>query len=336
MDHASFVETICSGLLLHESSDIRISALATLIHSSSSTRPFTAKMFVLLRRNLPFFYTEHDPKIRGEFISLMKYLCSRLQASVTKMLRSQAKHDKFSTPVGMAVDRVHEDSEEDCSEILESHLSFIEWHLEMVITRLRVTASYQPHITGLKVLQHIKNFDLEHRISVGCPSSPSLRAQARSTTSVILRLLLDLVMDPFDDVRDTAAAVLKGMISSGSVVTNTDFVEDKRSIPKRADLRLDMKLHTNLFDQTISKAEAMVNRTGRADYADGLGRLCELKCDYLVKEAGSNKTEDKSVSAVLELVESLEDRVESLKNNIRVPNFGIPLHGLLIALRYVD
>lgn len=336
MDHASFVETLCSGLLLHESSNIRIAALATLIHSSSSTRPCTAKTFVLLRRNLPFFYAEHDPKIRAEFISLMKYLCSRLQASVTKMLRSQAMHDKSSTPVGMAVDKVHEDYEEDCSEILESHLSFIEWHLEMVITKLRATASYQPHIMALKVLQHTKNFGLEHRISAGCPSSPSLRVQARSIAPIILRLLLDLTMDPFDDVRDTAAAILKGMISSGSVVTKTEFDEDKRSIPTEADLRLGMMLHTDLFDQTISNAEVMVNRTGRADYADGLGRLYELKCDYLVKEASSNKAEDKSVSAVLELVESLESRVESMKNSIHVPSSGVPLHGLLVALRYVE
>ena len=142
-------------------------------------------------------------------------------------------------------------------------------------------------------------------------------------------------MDPFDDVRNTAATILKGRMPSASVCTTNGSSTQHGDSPKEADFLDETRLDTKTLDQAIINAQSLVNRTGRADYADGFARLCELKCDYLIREASPSEVGDRLAGTVTKHLKALESCIEGLEGSVYNSSTGLPLHGLLIALRCV-
>ena len=89
----------------------------------------------------------------------------------------------------------------------------------------------------------------------------------------------------------------------------------------------------NCLSMALSRVEEMTYRTGRADYADAVGRTYELMYDhYLIAEDLTLRR--KGIVFILEhLISALEHDIKIAQENLRLATSTAPLHGRLIALR---
>ncbi|KAK3700566.1 hypothetical protein LTR37_015894 [Vermiconidia calcicola] len=293
----------CISLMLRQRSrDTRMTGLSLLITSHAATKPFPPKIFKSLQRYLYVFFGDSDANFRSEVFSLMQKLMDRLRA-VTAVLRRQAN------------------THEAAAQTLHSHYSFLEWLLRFLSWELRPTASYQRHISALKALLIVARSGLDKVISSEHLSKAALAEtkwplHISIMTSGLRRLLLDLLVDPFDDVRQTSAAILALYAALGDVDERQHAHESLRAV--------------------IDSAEVRMLATGRADQADGVAHMYAL----LFRE-GQNLSEASSGGrpsqqpVLLSLVESLERNLEIAKSSLPTAANRYPMHGLLASLRYV-
>ncbi len=125
----------------------------------------------------------------------------------------------------------------------------------------------------------------------------------------LIRLLIDLTMNSFDDVRSLAASLLKCV-----------------------------ELRPNLLLRTIDRGEKVMCRTGRADHADGYGRLMDVALSTCPKDSCqapfSSPVLIRSQVSVGSLLSTLEADITTATIDLRCAVASAPIHGRLIALRY--
>lgn len=121
------------------------------------------------------------------------------------------------------------------------------------------------------------------------------------------------MMDPFEDVRATAASLL-----------------------------LSYSPDLELLLIALENAEKLMRASGRADHADGYGRLVELY--YVLEAAAADKktvdgATDSDTGALLyrhntfKLIDEINDLIEIASNSLENAVADAPLHGKVIALR---
>ena len=205
---------------------------------------------------------------------------------------------------------------------IEHHASFLRWYMSFLAKELQPTASYQRHITALEILR------LALREFTGRCSSTSLGLVALdefvdrvgvSHTEGLSRLLLDLIMDPFDDVRSLASSILLFILGGAQQrqveMSTANAVNDLTAVK------------TSLI---ISRAEKAMRATCRADHADGLARLNLLTWQL----AAATESWYETQNALLEVLTSgLEVDLEKAHSSLRFAVASAPLHGRIIALR---
>ena len=131
-----------------------------------------------------------------------------------------------------------------------------------------------------------------------------------------MRALLDLTMDPFADVRANAATMLKDFPHD---MLDHVFVSSHSSIVREGSV--------------LDRAERMMQRSGRADYADGVGRLYDMLYGSCIFRR-SRSTDNLEPSRVItHLLGTLESDISMAKQNLAVAVASAPIHGRLIALR---
>lgn len=101
----------------------------------------------------------------------------------------------------------------------------------------------------------------------------------------------------------------------------------------------DMDVGDKLFGRSViaialKRADGSMRRTGRADHADGVGRVYELQY-YYCQSCGDQDTQYQERNAILNcLMLRLESDIKVAKNNLQKAVSTAPLHGYLIGLRY--
>ncbi|KAK3676280.1 hypothetical protein LTR78_004031 [Recurvomyces mirabilis] len=273
-----------SKLLHCNSSAARLTGLSLLTTSPAVTRPLLSTAVDAIKHSLIHFLTDTDADVRSELFSIFQRLIDRIRA-VTAVLARQA--------------------DETQSGILQHHKDFLAWLLTTLHWELRPTASYQTHISALRCLMILAKSGLDESVP--------LMSWSRSATgdtkwpfrmSVLdksLRsLLLDLTLDPFDDVRQCAAMLLGlGPTSDTCIMIETQ--------------------------EALAKAEAVMLLTGRADQADGVAHLRNL----LYKQ--SSQTD----AVLLQLVDRLVQMLDIAKADLSQAVDRYPVHGLLTSVRYI-
>lgn len=188
----------------------------------------------------------------------------------------------------------------------------MEWYLSFLIGELIPTASYQRHITSLKALSIYLDAGCKakHRNVDISEFSPS-----KTFEPATVRLLLDMLLDPFEDVRGLAAAILKMAPSDTYVLgSKVDVAAKHNSNASAIDL-----------EQFLSRAEDASKRTGRADLADGVARIHELRY---------NVADNVEKCSMLErLVSDLERSVLIAEGNLATAVLDAPIHGRFASLR---
>ena len=332
-------EALACNYIKHVSASVRLSALSLLISSSVTSKPFTQSVLETLRVCLPYFHVEVNAKARNEYIALMRKLCVRLERAIMSFLRAEHTSVKFgfeesSTFQTQSVTN-NAATWKPRKQLLESHLGFRKRYLLFLIHELRPTASYQSHITALKILHPLFEGDSARRATLSRGNYGHLNASDGTLPrNLCHRALYDLLLNPFDDVRQWAAWVLELCIQRdlaafgsplvGTLIDKTDVVDEKGEIIADGPT----------IDTELYMAEKKAEQTGRADHADGVGRLYELL--YSTNRVIVEPTErHNSSSAIVDrLISNTEEEVIIATDNLLHAIGNASLHGHLIALRY--
>ena len=345
------LENLGTSLLENSSSSVRIAALSLLASSSTSTRPFSPRVLRRVQQCIPYFHVEVNAKSRNEFIALMKKLCMRLQGATLALLRRGRDSDNsvreqvsVAAPCIASFDGKGPVSSGNVVEqvlneellVLEAHLAFRKWYMMFLLQELRPTATYQSHFTALKILE----FLTEQTITLRKTSSRSHNSYFSAldehlSRGLFFRPLTELLLDPFDDVRQSANRVFDLYLSTKSLLRETE--EQKVLVDRRAKYQTDYEddyrkaNHSIILD--LKKAENRARITGRADHADGLGRLYNLL--FTTSGAIAKPAEwHQNHSLILDyVISTLEKEVDVARNDLLSAVSNMPLHGHLIAMR---
>ncbi|KAI9670060.1 MAG: hypothetical protein M1817_004540 [Caeruleum heppii] len=164
------------------------------------------------------------------------------------------------------------------------------------------------------------------------------------------RALLDLLLDPFDDVRDEAAAILhcafpgaEHIPSSNPTIEVPDDLQAKEHGLSTAfdDIR-PPEICPIGYETFLSRATQLVEKTGRADHADGLARGFELYWDSLVRDidrsgpCGNLEKDTLAVTNLLrQIVSNLEHQADIARTDLLQAVSNTSIHGVLASLRYL-
>jgi len=315
------------NLLEHFSPAVRISAFSLLVSSSISSRLFSGETVSCLQRCIPFFHVEASAKARNQFIASMKKLCVRLRGTIMSLIRDHQGSFRASLdqtddhpPEGPSSNdqKVH-----DLSREIQRHVSFQSWYIRFLVHELRPTASYQSHITALRILHSLLEGNLLHQTKPSKANEQYIEStDEQLPSSLLLRPLLDLLLDPFDDVRQVANMIIKSQLSLRQIPPlpkpNGEARVEAQSFAKDGDVYN----FRGVLQGALKRAESKAAETGRADHADGVGRIDDLLY-------GS----DNAISILDRLLYQLEEEIKVARNDLLLAVSSAPLHGHLIALR---
>ncbi|GAB7360221.1 hypothetical protein MBLNU230_g7981t1 [Neophaeotheca triangularis] len=277
---------------------MRLGAFSLIINDRSVTAPFSTAALTLIKKCLPSFHADTDPWFRGEVFGLFQRLVDRTRAATAVLSRDRSK---------------------DCSpRQLQAHQDFVRWCLRFLQWELRPTASYQRHICALRCFVILVRSGLDPRVPT---SALSRTAQSGTRWAIdhpllddgLERLLLDLLLDPFDDVRQSAASVLR-LYTQGTYTAS----------------------HSDPLTTALQRAEAAMLASGRADQADGVAHMYALASLRDTPEVSSVDDEASIAdNKLLPLIGRLEGMLKTAKGSLAAAVGKYPLHGMLTSVRYV-
>jgi hypothetical protein len=311
----SIPDAMLAQVVENATDSVRLSGLALLISSSSVTRPFTPRALRCLHLNLTHLFMETDVHMRGEVLVCIQRLVDRIKAAMGLLRRVAGKiangnvHQKSGSQ--------HETTIALPGSVLEEHRKFLRSFLSFVKSQLHPAAAYQRHVTGLRSLIIVAKSGLDERVA---QFRLSKQAQVKEAARwpfhepifepALTRMLQDLLMDPFEDVRSFAASLL---------VMQADIAGASSGA---------------IYSKFMERAECIMLSSGRADHADGVSRANAIVFEAADHLASSNDLKLSKESQMESLVSKLENGVLLAKNNIPLAVGKFPLHGVLASLRY--
>lgn len=193
---------------------------------------------------------------------------------------------------------------------LDDHTRFLRWYILFLRDELIPTASYQRHVGSLKALSNILRME----------EDPSKQWETLEDQELFFdlfdaswaRALYDLIMDPFEDVRELAAAALRVMLSQ----------------PKFRCFKLGTVSSLDELQDLERRCDAQARRTARADDSDGAARAAQV----VYKAHGSTAERFALLSGFLD---HLESRLDIAEKDLGRAVLDAPVHGKFAALRYV-
>jgi hypothetical protein len=303
--------------LLEDASDpIRLSGLSLMITSVSVTKPFTSFALRCFKRNLSHLFMETDVYVRGEILVYIQRIVDRIKAATGPLNRSAAKLKQ-----GQALRPNLFRSRAGCNQYekaLSEHHEFLRSLLKLARAQLHPAAAYQRHIAGLRNLTILAKSGLDSRLPL---DQLSKQAQAKEAAKwpfhesifdpALTRILQDLLMDPFEDVRSFASALL---------IMQASILEPENGVA---------------YSKFTKRAEIMMLASGRADHADGVSRGSAIVFEAADRLEYSNGHRISREALVESLLGRLEQRIRLAQNSMSKAVAQYPLHGNLASLRFV-
>ncbi|KAI2469215.1 putative death-receptor fusion protein-domain-containing protein [Annulohypoxylon bovei var. microspora] len=317
---------ILESVLCHDSFEARSSAVSILIASSSTTKPYTAEALELLKKHLPSFHEDSDPKMRYDVLGHSRNMIKRIQSTVESLRREVERTSKKINKIGLSkvspkvfteakdnqLQKHQEDTIVELCATLRRHEAFVSWYVGFLKDELSPTTSYQRHITALKAIVFI----IQPTIPQGSNADISSELRSLLVDTTWFRSVLDLIMDPFDDVRETAASLVMSL-----------WPESRDSRLREQIGRLG-RTPIEELRSFCCKADELARRTARADHSDGAARSSELLCRW------STNTEEK-ISIPFEVLSKLEAKLSAAENDLATAVLQAPVHGSFASLRYI-
>ncbi|KAF2002414.1 HEAT repeat protein-like protein [Amniculicola lignicola CBS 123094] len=313
--------------IFHPETEIRLAGLFLLVHSTAVTKPITCGVLESIRRNLPHLHTDTDANSRQELLAQTSRLLDRMRGSSSSIVKSTGKQNvsdgvRLQFPHAQVMKRYNGSSSTHPETQLIVTLGFIDWYIKFLEWELRPSASYQRRTTALRAMVILLRSGLDHGIRDAFLSKQG-QGQLRwahgmkLATPKLLRLLFDLLLDPFEDIRSASAVALALCIES---------LDEKKK------LRI-----SQTFPNFLGRAEVTMLQTGRADQADGVARSYALLFtkDRNTRSELSVESRPKGIETVNRLVNQLESTISLANKNLPQAVNGRPVHGIIAALRYI-
>ncbi|KAF7567911.1 DUF2428 multi-domain protein [Pyrenophora tritici-repentis] len=306
--------------------EVRLAGMFLSVYSTSVTRAISGGVLQALKRNLVHLHTDTDANFRREVHGYTQKLFDRLRASTATLAKSKTKTSApgqvrlpFPRMGSSSKPTVIGRSQED--PLCES-LAFLVWYIRFLEWELRPTASYQSRITALRSLTIV----LRSGVDAGVPfASLSKSAQGQLNWAhgmqigrpKLVRSLLDLISDPFDDIRDEAVSVLQLCLVA---LPKDDRGSVMSTIPR-----------------FVSRAEHTMLQTGRADQADGVARAYGMIFNLASNDAVevANGPFSSKLGLFEHLKKQLKDTLAVAHSDLSQAVDGRPVHGTFAALRYM-
>ncbi|KAF2714647.1 HEAT repeat protein-like protein [Pleomassaria siparia CBS 279.74] len=315
--------------LSHPEPEVRLAGLFFSIYSTNVTRPITTGIFRSLKRNLIHLHTDTDANFRREVLGYTQKLFDRLRGSMSALARLEPKgsifgHDQIS--ISMAHSRLAKHRRiHSTQEPLRDALDFLVWYIRFLEWELRSTSSYQRRVTALRAITVVLKSGLDPRVPRHCLSRSARgeihwRFGFQICNARLVRTLLDMMLDPFDDIRSASASILELSFDSFGA-------DEKTSI-------------LTTLPQFLRRAESAMLRTGRADHADGLARGYSLLFSQCGDFSANLQIPDienytTRIGVVTGLVDQVEDTIRVAQSDMALAVDGRPVHGAFAALRYI-
>ncbi|KAL8937107.1 MAG: hypothetical protein Q9211_003859 [Gyalolechia sp. 1 TL-2023] len=334
--------------LLHRNMEVgsyKSIAFSLVINSSSSKDFLTENALRSIRCALPSYHAEVNPKFRQENVVMIKRLISRLATSLksSNVLSTALSAPRPSSLVGPPSPTATATSR------LEGHCygrqqDFLAWYFGFLNQELSPTASYQRHVVSLQILEYFLSSipNIPHWTETNSNGHKHEDPRCGFDDELLVSLL-DLATDPFDDVRDLATSILGNYskaVWSGAISNVCGKSVQAQTVPFLAQGRKDgtatpFSLHKATVAKASHRAMSNMQSTGRADHADGFGRLYNL-----VHGAGSASDRgsawNEGARLMLEdLMLKLEQCVAVARANLHLAVQAASLHGYLITTRYL-
>ncbi|CAI6334384.1 unnamed protein product [Periconia digitata] len=324
----SIPDSIFGGWLSHPEPEVRLAGLYLCVVSSAATRPVTGGVFSALKKNIIHLHADSDANFRRELLSYVQKLFDRLRGSTATLARQAAKTKTsgserlpFPKEATEASSSSHASQSQD--PLLDS-LRFITWYLRVLEWDLRLEASYQRRITAVRALIVVLKSGIDprvprHLLSKGAQSQLSWVHGLSIPNPTLFRSLLDLMLDPFDDIRDASVSALQLCLEA------SPDAERKAALAK--------------LPGFINRAEAMMLRTGRADQADGVARAYSLYFSSSSQITGNDSGLQSGLTtkfAILtHLNKQLKETLAIATENLSEAVNGRPVHGTFAAISYI-
>ncbi|KAJ5564383.1 hypothetical protein N7513_000625 [Penicillium frequentans] len=305
---------VIGNFLLHRDPTIRVAALSLLITAFSTSKPFTKAATSAILRGLPSMHADSDAFSRGEIMSLTRKFIIRLKSGI---LPEEGASATPKTKIGNGPTTSPE-SDSETKKFLSDYVDFIQ-------SDLCVTASYPRHITALKALKLLLESGLDGRTT---PNLIKSEVQTRWNIhlevfdSRLLRLLVDLLLDPFEEVRQTSLLIIN-LFPSDILIGGLS--DDAGPVGMR-------------LTDALTRAETLASKTSRADHADTVARLYHIFFSAAPSQAAIETTNDwwaTKYSVVDTILSRLEERLSSPKGLFNSAMQQAPLHGYMSGLRYI-
>lgn len=305
--------------------EVRLAGLFLSVYSTASTKPISGGVFKSLKRHLVHLHTDTDANFRKEVLSQIQRLFDRLKGSTAVLARSTTKksghnHDRIPISRYCAINGSRQ-----TGDALRESLEFILWYTHFLQSELRPTASYQQRVTALRSLSIVLKSGLDPNVPhkhLSKSAQGDMRwAHGLSLINYqLLRSLLDLVLDPFDDIRSFSAFILELCLDS--------IPTEQKSATLAA------------LPTFIHRAETLMLRTGRADQADGVARAYSLlftQCNENLPVSLSTESSGlwSKMAILRHLTAQLEQTIELARKDLSLAVNERPVHGTFAALRYV-
>ncbi|KAI1766390.1 putative death-receptor fusion protein-domain-containing protein [Hypoxylon sp. FL1150] len=308
---------ILENVLCHDSHEARSSAISILIASPSTTKPYTAEALGLLKQHLPSFHEDPDPKMRYDVLGHSRNMIKRIQNTIESLRKESErilkKMNKIASKEADGQAEKHQtDAVAEVNNTLRQHEDYVSWYVGFLKNELAPTASYQRHITALKAMMFVLKPALLPGNSVDSPSE--LRTLLVDKTW--FRSVLDLIMDPFDDVRETAASLIMSLspeCGDSELQKQVDGLEETLAGELRS---------------FCSKADELARRTARADHSDGAARSFELLCRWC-------KNAEDRMQIPFSVLSNLEAKLAAAEQDLANAVLQAPVHGSFASLRYI-
>ncbi|KAM6526770.1 hypothetical protein FSOLCH5_002855 [Fusarium solani] len=316
-------EKVLESVLAHPSHEVRSLALSLLVSSPSTTRPYSSTAFDLLRKHLATYFADSDAKFRNEVAGKVRDMFKRVRGAIFVLKKSipraaardqkgQPGQTKVSKPILYRTNLISlpEAQLVDC---LDYHQKFLYWYIGFLCSELTPTASYQRHAASLKAVLFILRMEGEATKTWETVDDQELFFDLFNGRW--LRALSDLVMDPFDDIRDHSATVLK-RIFSDERYRNFHLMATESKVNPAEELA-----------ELLRRSDELARQTARADHSDGVARVCQLLYRF-------SQDEQQRLDLLSKLVGGVQEKLTVAEKDLGRAVLDAPLHGDFASLCY--
>jgi Putative death-receptor fusion protein (DUF2428) len=301
---------------MHLSFNIRRRAYELLL---TFTTPIRSSTLQLISKHFTHLYGDADPGNRGEISSITRHMIHRLKVGSAFHAKALLKLETSGQ------------QREDHKIEYESHEVFLGGFLSFIQGELRPNCSFPRQISALRTLQLLAESGIDPSVptNIAWKSSHDLPRWPLKKSLCEPRMksaLLRLLLNPFEEIRNSATIVLKLILGNAITSNNQGFSILASNVSSALPIECQQdESNQDKISRVIGDANSLAALTNRADHADGVGRLLGLQYQF---------TTSRSL-LVRKILEALEKVSGASRDKVALQRTDFSLHGYLLGLKYI-